>query len=818
MTAGKKHDMKPESGIRILLVDDSPDQRTKMKSLLAEASMEVVEAESGEAALALLKAGDFAVVLIDIRMPGMNGFELAEHIRALEPVRKIPIMFLTATQAPDAHIRRGYALGAVDFLITPVIPEAIRAKMEFFTDYFQRRRMQTLQSEALEKKVSDRTAELRLRIAVTRTLTDNAASGLFMLDGDRRITFMNPAAEQGLGHTFADVRGRTFHQIAHPAGPGGRPCAGSECLLEKALEADFPMRNLSEVFFHKGGRALSVSCSISPLQPIGESIGTVVEVRDVTEHKHAEDRLRRSEDRYRRLFETAQDGILILEAKEGHILDVNPFLARLLGYAKEELLGKELWEIGLFKDIEANQDAFLTLQRDGYVRYDNLPLQTKDGRRREVEFVSNVYPVGGEAVIQCNIRDITERKQIEASLRRAESDLLQSQKVEALGKLSGGIAHDFNNLLTAINGYADLCLSFAGSDGPLREYLDKILKAGQRAAELTHQLLAFSRKQVLAPKVFDLSSVVGEVTALMGRVIGDGIRLTEQLEQHLWLVRADPNQIHQVLMNLTVNARDAIPQGGEITIRTQNVGFQDADGAKKTSHSPLQYVLLSVSDTGMGMNNEVKSHIFDPFYTTKGFGKGSGMGLATVDGIVRQSGGHITVESSPGHGSTFRIFLPRAEGPEDPIPAQVSLDSQGLRGTETILLAEDDETVRTFARNALELHGYTVLEAKNGDEVVKAGLRHRNSIDLLLTDLLMPGMSGRELAARFNAVCPQAHILFMSGYTDELIADQSLLEEGAMFIRKPFSPAHLIGTIRGIFTEKSRIREDAPPVPEPLER
>ena len=788
--------MEQENRIRILLVDDSPEQRRDIIAVLDDPRLDVVEADSGEAGLALLKAGEFAVVLIDIRMPGMTGFQLAERIRELEPDRIIPIIFITTAQVPEAYMRKGYSLGAMDFLIFPVIPEIFRAKVEFFAEFFQRKEIQERQAAELEVKVRERTAELHFQNAVTKSLTDNATSGLFMLDQDQRISFMNPAAEHLLGRSFDEVQGKTLHEVAHSSHPEGNPCAVPECRLVKALGSDAPVKNLGEIFLHKDGHPLFVSCSIAPLHPDGVPMGSVVEFQDVTDHKAAENLLKRSEDRYRRLFETAQDGILILDAQEGRIMDVNPFLAKLLGYSKEELLSKELWEIGLFKDIDANREAFKTLQEKGYVRYDDLPLKTKDGQKKEVEFVSNVYKVGDGEVVQCNIRDVTERKQTQEALHDAEENLRQSQKTEALGKLSGGIAHDFNNLLTAINGYADLCLGMEGQEGLMREYLSEILKAGQRASTLTHQLLAFSRKQILAPKVLNLSGIVTEVLSLLRRLIGENIKITTILDHELWLTRADPGQIHQVLLNLAVNARDALPNGGEIIIRTRNVKSDEFDPLPKDGQKPLQYAMLSVSDNGTGMNSEVMARIFDPFFTTKDFGKGSGMGLATVDGIVKQSGGQIKVESVLGEGSTFSIYLHRVDGEEEKPETRAVLKAERLRGTETILMVEDDAIVRNFTRRTLELHGYKVLEAEDGENALFMCEKHEGTIHLLLTDILMPGMNGRELADRFKMDHPHTPTLFMSGYTDEVVVHMGLLEEGDRFIQKPFAPAYLVEIVR----------------------
>ncbi|MEO7425567.1 MAG: PAS domain S-box protein [Fibrobacteria bacterium] len=555
------------------------------------------------------------------------------------------------------------------------------------------------------------------------------------------------------------------------------------------------MRHLPEIFFHKYGRPVFVSCSLAPILTNGESVGTVIDFQDITEHKQAEDQLRTSEDRYRRLFETAQDGILILDAGAGRIMDVNPFLARHLGYTQEELLGKQLWEIGLFRDIAANQAVFAELRKSGYVRYDNLPLQTKDGRSREVEFVSNLYAVGGETVVQCNVRDVTDRKKMEADLRTSESDLRQAQKVDALGKLSGGIAHDFNNLLTAINGYAEMCIPLAEGMEPFEAYLEEILKAGKRAADLTQQLLAFSRKQVMETKVMDVTVIVLDVVSMLRRIIGANIRLIPKLQAELWRVRADPVQIHQVILNLAVNARDALPSGGEIIIQTSNVESIEDPAAEGLAAS-RRYVMLSVSDTGIGMDGAILARIFDPYFTTKDFGKGIGMGLATVEGIVRQSGGHIKVESAPGKGSSFRIFLPRVEAVAENTDSRILKRGMAPMGTETILMAEDDQIVRTFTRRALEMHGYKVLEAEHAEKAMEISGSYPEPIHLLLTDMLMPGMNGRELAEKFRVQRPGIPVIYMSGYTDNVIQEQGLLGEGAVFLQKPFSPMVLVDVIQ----------------------
>ncbi len=526
--------------------------------------------------------------------------------------------------------------------------------------------------------------------------------------------------------------------------------------------------------------------------------GDMLEFQDIIVRKNEEGHLRRSEDRYRRLFETAQDGILILDGEGGQIVDANPFLTQFLGYSREELLGKQLWEIGLFQDIAANREAFKTLKENGYIRYDDLPLKTKQGGSLAVEFVSNTYDVDHQKVIQCNIRDITERRRAEKALTISEEALRQSKKLEALGKLAGGIAHDFNNVLTAINGYADLSLFMVPPNGAVHDNLNEILKAGERATALTRQLLAFSRQQILAPKVLGLNAIISDMHDMMKRLIGDAITIREDLEPNLGRVKVDRVQMQQLLMNLVINARDSMAQGGEITISTQNLDLGREYAAQHPDVATGAYVMLSMRDVGAGMNADVKARIFDPFFTTKPLGKGTGMGLATVQGIVEQSQGHITVESSPGLGSTFRIYLPRTEKKEERstiIPVAVAAASHG---SETVLLAEDEPMVSSFIRKTLELYGYRVLEAKDGISALAMLKAHDGDIGLLLTDLMMPNMGGRELAKSFLELRPESHVLFMSGYTDDITTQQNLIEQGERFIQKPFSAAQLTSVVREV--------------------
>jgi len=513
-------------------------------------------------------------------------------------------------------------------------------------------------------------------------------------------------------------------------------------------------------------------------------------------HKQAEEALRASEARYRRLFETAQDGILILDGHSGLIIDVNPFLINLLDYPREEFIGKTLWDIGPFRNIEASKAAFRELQDKEYIRYEDLPLEARDGRRVNVEFVSNVYGVNGKSVIQCNIRDITARKRAE----EVDERLRQSQKMEAIGQLAGGVAHDFNNLLGVILGYCELLELGLAPDDSKRRMVEQIHNAGDHATALTRQLLAFSRRQVMRPAVLDLNRVITGMETMLRRLIGEHIEITTALLPDLGRVKADPSQIEQILMNLAVNARDAMPSGGTLTIETTNVELEDDDARQRAEVKAGSYVMLAMSDTGVGMDRETQARIFEPFFTTKRPGQGTGLGLSTVYGIVKQSAGYIYAYSEMGKGTTFRVYLPRVGGEAEILKREEKLSTHG--GTETILLVEDNAPLRELARTMLEGLGYAVLDVGHPSEAIRTAERHDGPIPLLITDLLMPQINGRVLAKTLTAARPEMKVLYTSGYSSVACVEQGELEPGCPLLEKPFTREALAKRVRDLLDAK----------------
>ncbi len=510
---------------------------------------------------------------------------------------------------------------------------------------------------------------------------------------------------------------------------------------------------------------------------------------------------RRAAERQRRLLSdtvaASLNEVYIFGADDLKFRFVNAGALRNLGYSFEEI--REMTPLGLKPAMTLESFGELVaplLNGEAPVRVFETEHRRKDGSSYPVEVHLQVFEHGGDRVFLAMILDITERRRLEEERRKLEQQLLQAQKMESVGRLAGGVAHDFNNHLTVINGYCLLLLRRLKDEGPLREPLEEIRKAGERAAELTRQLLAFSRKQVMEPKVINLNSIVSDSERMLRRLIGEDIKVVLELDAGLGMVMADPGQLAQVLMNLAVNARDAMPAGGRMTIETQNVELDEAYAATHSNVQPGKYAMLSISDTGVGMSEETMQRIFDPFFTTKPQGSGTGLGLAMVYGIVRQMGGWIWVYSELGKGSTFKVYFPLT-GQEIETGVPVS-EPDSLGGTETVLVVEDNREVRRLAVEVLRGYGYTVLEAGGGEEALDAAGQYAGSIDLLITDVVMPGMTGRELANRLKLIRPHVQVLYTSGYTANVIAHQGVLDPGVEYLPKPFTPVQLVTKLRKI--------------------
>jgi two-component system cell cycle sensor histidine kinase/response regulator CckA len=516
------------------------------------------------------------------------------------------------------------------------------------------------------------------------------------------------------------------------------------------------------------------------------------------DRKRAEEALRESEERYRDLVENAHD-LIYSHDLQGNYTSMNRAGETITGYTREEALSLSLSKTVAPESLGKVQEMLRRKLAGEKVTAYEMEIIAKDGRRIPVEANTKlVYQDGVPVGVQGIARDVTERKQLEEQLR-------QSQKLEAIGQLAGGVAHDFNNLLTAINGYSSLALQRLEDDHPIKPYLEEVKKAGDRAANLTRQLLAFGRKQILQPLPLNLNFAVSDMNKMLRLLIGEDIQLTAKLDPDVGKVMADPGQIEQVLVNLIVNARDAMPRGGHLTIETKNVELDQEYGSRHIGVAPGKYVLLAVSDTGEGMSEEVRRRVFEPFFTTKEKGKGTGLGLSTVYGIVKQSGGNVWVYSEPGKGTTFKVYLPQVES-ETRGPGEKVVEAAPRGGSETILLVEDEEVVRGLARRILEQVGYSVVEASRADEALRFWEEHAKEVDLLLTDVVMPEMSGKELADQMKSQCPELKMLFMSGYTDEAIVHHGVLDSSVEFIQKPFTPAGLVKRVRDVLDSNGKSR------------
>jgi PAS domain S-box-containing protein len=535
------------------------------------------------------------------------------------------------------------------------------------------------------------------------------------------------------------------------------------------------------------------------MQRLGPAVRRALALRRALEDAaRAEAARARSEQRFRKLVEYSSDVITLLDGA-GRIVYSTQAQQPTLGYDQGELVGHRVVDLVHPDDGERAQALLRSVLAPGAaVTRDALRVRHKNGTWRDLEIaaVNRLDDPIVEAIV-VTYHDVTDRKRAEAALRALEEQHRQAQKMEAIGRLASGVAHDFNNLLTAILGSAELLLEDLPADHPGRVEAEETRKAALRAADLTRQLLAFSRQQVLVPQVLDLNAVVTNVDKMLRRVIGEDVELRTVQAPGIDAVRADPGQLEQVLLNLAVNARDAMPRGGELTIETANVDLDAAYVAEHPAATPGRYVTFAVRDTGTGMDAETQARLFEPFFTTKEKGKGTGLGLATVYGIVKQSGGHISVRSEPGQGTTVTVCLPRVEAPIEPITSPAR-PSGSLRGSETILVVEDQEEVRKLTRRILEARGYRVLVAASGADAVGVAGHAAAPIDLLLTDIIMPGMSGHEVALLLGPTQPNMRVLFVSGYTDESIVHPEMLDAGRAFLAKPFTAEALARKVREV--------------------
>jgi len=642
----------------------------------------------------------------------------------------------------------------------------------------------SLLKERLEHSVL-REEALQSSEARFRALIENAQDAIVVIDERGAVRFASPSIERVTGYSPAEMLGTSVFDRLDSSDMSrnlsllSMAIANPGAFLPKPREImfrhkDTTLRNLEFV-----GRNFLTDSRIG---------GIVLNVRDITERRKAE----KSQTLLSRAVEQAGEMILITDT-QGIIQYANPAFEKITGFSIQEALGKTPRILKSGKHpLEYYRSLWDALAR-GETWSGNFVNRRKDGTTyEEVAVISPVRDSEGRIINYVAVkRDVTSEKQM-------EEQLLQAVKMEAVGKLAGGIAHDFNNLLTGIMGYSELLLQGIGSNSGMEDHLQEIRKAAERASALTRQLLAFSRKQIIQPRLLDLHAVIANLDKMMRRVIGEDIELSTVTAKDLWKIKMDPGQIEQVILNLAVNARDSMPQGGKLAIETSNARLDHLYARKHQSVKQGEYVMLAVSDTGCGIPREIQHRIFDPFFTTKEQGKGTGLGLSTVYGIVKQNMGDVWVYSEPDKGTTFKIYFPREDGAPEKAPREDRGVAEAERGWQTLLVAEDDDMVRELIRAILTGSGYKVLDAKDGMEAWEIAQRYKDPIHMLVTDVVMPRMGGRELANLFTGKLAGAKVLFLSGYTDDSIVRHGVLEAGVEFLQKPFRTTDLVQRIQSI--------------------
>ncbi|MCZ7645795.1 MAG: PAS domain S-box protein [Planctomycetota bacterium] len=644
-------------------------------------------------------------------------------------------------------------------------------------------------SDITARKQADRA--LRESEAKFRRLAENIPGVVYLCRNDARYSmlYLNEAVEQITGYPAREFLADrvSFVELYHPADAPGIATEVDAALAERRpfnLRYRIRRRDGKTRWIHEIGVGVFEGQELKYLEGY---------LHDVSERAAAEEALRHGEAQYRGIFEAVADGILILSL-DGRPVEANPAACALTGRTREDLLARRLTE-WLYEHAGERYAEFLDALRARQAFHDERNVRVKDGARRDLDLRACVFPYAGADHILVLLRDLSEQKRLERQLQ-------QAQKLETVGRFAGGIAHDFNNLLGAVMGYAQMGLLREDDPREVARCLKFVIEAAEHGASLTGQLLAFARKQVLQPRSVCLNELIQRSVAILNRLIGEEIELEVLADAGLRPVFVDAGQIEQVVFNLAVNARDAMPHGGKLTVRAQPIHVGEAEAKALGELAPGDYALLEIADTGVGIPADVLPHIFEPFFTTKEHGKGTGLGLATCYGIVKQHKGHLAVESREGAGAAFRVFLPYAQAEPDPV-ARSADAALFPKGHETVLLAEDEASLRVLVAELLAQLGYTVLQASNGSKALEAARAHGGPIDLLITDVVMPEMGGRELAERLRGQFPNLKILYTSGYSNQAMAEVKVFGKAASYLAKPFMPSVLADEIRRLLDGKA---------------
>lgn len=797
-----------------LIVDDQEENRYLLEALLKGNGHDVQSVANGAEALELLKSGGIDLIVSDILMPVMDGFELCRKVKTDKGLRHIPFIVYTATYTGPQDEAFAFKIGADRFIQKPCDPdvfmEALRDVMasarrtDIASTPRQEEEILKLYSERLVRKLEHKMLQLEKEVKMRqeaeetlrtnerkyRLLADNTLDVIWTMNLDLMFTYVNMAVRDLTGYSPEEWIGSRLPEhcdaenlakivqiiaIEMAKGPDGAGVILETELLKKNREP-IQIEIHGKVIFDENGAPIILQ-------------GTA---RDISERKRSEKMLRESQEKYKSILDNIEDGYYEVDLA-GNFTFFNHSTCRILGYSSSELMGMNnreyMYPENAGKVFQTFNRVFTTGESFRAVDWEVI---TKEGIICHLDTsVSLVRDAEGNVSgFRGIVRDVTERRNAEKETIRLTEQLQQAQKLESIGRLAGGVAHDFNNLLSVILGYGEIVLEALDRDHPHHEPLEMIHQAGIRAKDLTRQLLAFSRKQVLEMQVVDVNHVVTGFEKLLRRMIGEDIQLNLALTAEPLTVKADTAQLEQVLMNLAVNARDAMPDGGILTIETAVVELDNAYAEKKPGVLPGSYAMIGVSDSGCGMAKGTLDRIFEPFFTTKDRDKGTGLGLATSYGIVKQHGGSIWVYSEPDKGTVFKIYLPLC-AEKDEVKALPAKLSPPLTGSATVLIVEDDPSVRKLAGLILAAHGYTVIESDDVTDAIAKAVALASPIHLVLTDVIMPQMKGPEVFAEIRENHPEAKVLYMSGYTDNMIACHGILNEGVQFIQKPF-------TVRGL--------------------
>jgi PAS domain S-box-containing protein len=804
--------------MKILCIDDMPDNLTALKAVIQDAFPEsvVLTSLNGPRGIELAVAEKPDMIFLDIVMPGMDGFEVCRRLKEDEQTRPIPVVFVTALKSDRDSRIKALDVGADAFLTKPIDEVELTAQVRAMAKIKTANKKQRDEQGRLESLVAERTRELEQSRTETlrlleelraenesrkkiegelrkseekyRNIFNNAQIGIFRTRlSDGKVIECNERFARLYGYETREDCMSDFVASEHYVDPRSRQRM-LDALMERGSVCDFESslcdKHNREIWIRFCARAY-------PDEGYLEGVG-----HDITREKMAMEALREREEKYRALFDSIVDGVAESDL-DGHIVTCNRAYSDMTGHTLEEMqtlcyqdLTPEKWHAVDEKHVRQ------ALTRGYSDPYEKERIR-KDGTIFPISMRiwSKIDKSGKPVGLWGIIRDISEQKAADEVRKKLEAEFQQAQKMESVGRLAGGVAHDFNNNLQAIVGFADLAIGQVDKSSRIYKDIDEIRMAAKRSRNIIRQLLAFARKQSISPEVLDLNDALAGMLKMLRRLIGENVDLSWMPGADLWQVNMDPTQVNQILANLVVNARDAIPGVGKVTIGTRNAELDQAYCQVHPGCTPGQYVLLSIGDNGFGMDKDVMEKIFEPFFTTKEMGEGTGLGLATVYGIVSQNNGCIDVESELGKGTTFNLYF-RRHRPEK-AERQESCPSVDLpTGTETVLLVEDQRSVLEQGRRLLTELGYTVMDAATTDEALRLAHEYEREIDLLITDVIMPGMNGRDLAARILQTRPATRCLYMSGYNADVIADKGVLEEGVQFIQKPFSMWELADKVR----------------------